>query len=473
MFLWHFTFQDPRKYGELNHKHREEETRKKPCSSTEFVLHKDRNGNKSLSPEKDVNGYSGFEKFLKFCADIEVNKRGGSAESMKIIEGKILSKYKEADPDFLKSEAFKNIVILARKRVEKEPSRLFVHLKEVTDELKLRSAKKKSKRKERKCIKSEDEPQSKRIKEEGVLSEDSTCENEVKISKRHVDKLERLFHKVYRKVKQLEEKEVNWDDDANEENSNYIKWSRYSNRLCRIWEKWQEAKGCLETVKRLKSNRIAFAAASAFQSLGNQLQKLRVFDFWNSFLTYLPPESEDTIDPAERDGTLAKELQENQKKSEKKLNEVMEKFVDEQISQKLEPEEVPPDVDDENYKSEGEEGQEESEEEQEDPEDIIAISSSSDESEKEGTKNREEKTSHCENGDGGESTDFELEDKSEVTKEVPKVKEEEYSGVERSVLTAVKKELKTEEIGSIASCSFVVSKNKWEISDDDVVEISD
>ncbi|XP_046398738.1 nucleolin 2-like [Ischnura elegans] len=379
------------------------------------------------SVDAEGESWSAFQNFIKICHDTEVQKRKGDPKLSSRICDKLCERFKKADPEYTKSEVFRDLLKSVGKSVENDPKNLFVHMREVNDQLHLRCVKQKNNNHKRKAEDGEDtdnvsvkRPKTAASDCSGDHSNEATMVNEG-----HCKKLEKLFEKVYRKVKQLEEKEVDWDD---EENSNYIRLEAYKRRLWAIWEKWKEASGRSDDVKKLKHQKVAFSetshpdldraiekhvnktkcfpdyldiykitsetlnkdkgfseeeiksiASTAFQKLGNQLQKRRVLDFWNCCFSYLPSGSDGSVsvsDPADDDAELAKALRENKEKYNKKISDVIDCFVVKQVDELHEPEEVVLNSDDEVSTHSGDE--EESEEEDK-PEDIICISSSSEE----------------------------------------------------------------------------------------------
>ncbi|XP_071445418.1 daxx-like protein [Hetaerina americana] len=431
-----------------------------------------------IRESRDYDGMEGdswstFREFLRYCHETEVTKRNGDSKLMTTILDKLTQRFKDADPEYSQSEQFRESVTSIQNQVGSDPSNLFVYMKQVGDELKHRCVKSRHNNHKRKldgeeCLTSE--KRSKNSANGASEAEEEDCGPEVNAS--HCRKLEKIFEKVYRKVKKLEEKEVDWDA---EENSEYIRLERYKKRLYTIWEKWQEVRGRMDEVKKLKFRKIAFSgtaypeldhaiekyvnktkcfpdfmdiykvtsdtlnkememaleseklksiASAAFLRLGNQLQKVRLYDFWNCCMSYLPSTSNSTTgtsststniyDPAEQDKDLAEALEEN-KKHEKHISDVLDSFVAKQVDEKHEPEEVIIGTDEEGSAPSGDD--EEEEEEDENPEDIICISSSSSEESADETEIKQEKSNGDKHSSNGCLTKVENKVKSNIKSE--------------------------------------------------------
>ncbi|GLH15272.1 Putative histone binding domain of the death-domain associated protein [Gryllus bimaculatus] len=328
-----------------------------------------------------------FNEFVDDCLRLD-----SSSNMKKIIEKKLKKYYFLLVPAYRSSEQFQ--VFLERKSAEmqRSPSQRFIHLKEVVDEL-------------------------------NVHRSDKISVRESKVSDQFVRKLCKAMELLHRKIKKLEEKQVDWEDDND---STYIQMQRYRERLIKIHAKLQELEGntssvfcrrisfsgsktvelhprqkyilllanCLKrqllppqsvitkmnivridtdhveeqmrasstqfpkvnraiekyvNTKRefpdfkdihdllkisyhnenieISKEKLRREAKSVFLDIGEQLQKLRKNEFWESHRTYLEEEN----DPADQNEELKIKLDENRKTFQEKIDEVINSFAEEKV----------------------------------------------------------------------------------------------------------------------------------------------
>ncbi|KAK7870010.1 hypothetical protein R5R35_011977 [Gryllus longicercus] len=276
-----------------------------------------------------------FNEFVDDCLRLD-----SSSNMKKIIEKKLKKYYSLLVPAYRSSEQFQ--VFLERKSAEmqRSPSQRFIHLKEVVDEL-------------------------------NVHRSDKISVRESKVSDQFVRKLCKAMELLHRKIKKLEEKEVDWEDDND---STYIQMQRYRERLIKIHAKLQELEGNTSSVfcrrisfsgtqfpkvnraiekyvntKRefpdfkdihdllkisyhnenieISKEKLRREAKSVFLDIGEQLQKLRKNEFWESHRTFLEEEN----DPADQNEELKIKLDENRKTFQEKIDEVINSFAEEKV----------------------------------------------------------------------------------------------------------------------------------------------
>ena len=76
-----------------------------------------------------------------------------------------------------------------------------------------------------------------------------------KVSQKHIEKLEAALKKCSKKIKEYEEKEVDWDNEAEEE-SNYLMTAKLKRRCMQIYSKIAEAKALSDSLDRRRDKRL-------------------------------------------------------------------------------------------------------------------------------------------------------------------------------------------------------------------------
>lgn len=277
------------------------------------------------SPESSV-----FTDFVTTCYRLD-----NSSSMHKIVDTKLRKYYSLLVPEYRRSEQFYSLMERKEAEMVRCPSHLFRHMKELLDELKSHRSDK-----------------SEKVK--------------VKASDKFVHKLCKALELLHRKIKKLEEKEVDWDDDNN---SSYIQLQRYRERMIKVHEKLQELEGETRTRFRRKisfsgtqfpsinraiekfvnakgefpdyydiydllkktymSERIEIStdklkseAKLVFINIGEQLQKQRQLDCWDAHSSFLPGDA----DPADFSSELCSALNENRKLYGSRVDEIIDQF---------------------------------------------------------------------------------------------------------------------------------------------------
>ncbi|XP_021925867.1 death domain-associated protein 6 isoform X2 [Zootermopsis nevadensis] len=353
-----------------------------------------------------------FEKFLKLCW--QNNK---SPEMEKILQ-KARIYYLKTKPAYVSSQEFQDLVMCKMDAIIKGPSNIYVYIKDVVDEMKIRRLKQHGP--PSKIQKTSNDPfvscgnlnvmgreTSSHAKEEdkGIAGRDdlSTLMNcvESRYTDRKIKKLSKAVEKLHKRIVKLEEKEVDFDE---ENDSAFIRLERYKDRFCKVYQKLCELTGdsvgykanrrrivfsgtrsseinrCIEkfvnktgqfpdfhdilslvktvqTDVNMRPENLRCIAEDAFLLVGKQLQKQRQYESWDSVSVFL----KDQADPAESDPDLQSKLQTNYKEYSSRIQNVIDSFAEKQVIDKLEAEEV---ADDYVNKSE-ESGSNDDEEEEE------------------------------------------------------------------------------------------------------------
>lgn len=369
-----------------------------------------------LNKSEEHGNQTVFEKFLELCW------KNSKSPEMKIILQKAQNYYMNATRDYTSSVEFQNLVTCKMNDIVKRPCSIYVFMKDVIDEIKARRLKKhKSSSKTHKAsdgsvhisnnsdvaepgpsghAKEEGEDKAQRDAIETVV--DSA---ESRYVSRQIKKLSKVLMKLQIMIQRLEEKEVDFDDDTD---SAYIRLQRYRDRFCKVYEKLCELTGdsvayqanrrriafsgtdssdinrCIEKfvnrtgqfpdfhdilslVKSVQSDvnmrpeNLRRIAEDAFLSLGQQLQRQRQYEAWNSVSVFL----KDQPDPAETNPDLESKLQNNSKEYAELMQNVIDSFAERQIAEKLVAEEVPDEDANKSEESEPDKNEEEQEGEEE------------------------------------------------------------------------------------------------------------
>jgi len=213
-----------------------------------------------------------------------------------------------------------------------------------------------------------------------------------KVSQKHIEKLEAALKKCSKKIKEYEEKEVDWDNEAEEE-SNYLMTARLKRRCMQIYSKIAEAKALSDSLDRRRDKRLKCVesrypeinkkiekfvnrtkhfpdfqdisklvraankdlhlsegemhaeAESIFQSVGKTLKKRREIDDHEVMTSYL--KEDQTVDPAHGDSELEKRLQEQSQMGKQKMAEYLDNFYRENVIKKKDKPEDEEDKEDE------------------------------------------------------------------------------------------------------------------------------
>jgi hypothetical protein len=90
------------------------------------------------------------------------------------------------------------------------------------------------------------------------------------VSEKHIEKLEAALKKCSKMIKKYEEKEVDWDNEAEEE-SNYLMTNRLKKRFMKIYAKIAEAKALSASLDRRSDKRLKCAESRYLFSCYNNL----------------------------------------------------------------------------------------------------------------------------------------------------------------------------------------------------------
>lgn len=259
-----------------------------------------------------------------------------SADMKQVIKKKLLKYYHLVHPDYVKSKNFLKSLRETANEINKEPHLVYVKLKEIIDELDIR-------RKSKTVVVTNED--SVEIKGTGDEAKDL-----------HLKKLQKGLVKLKRTIDDLDQAEVDWDDD---ENSSYLKKSRFEKRASQIYKEICDITGESSHAHRIVKKPIKFKgtdfqafnvklqklvnkkksfpnyldvlklldycnkthnfgltrdqlrpyAQDAFEKLGKALQKRRKDDFYESAVCYVGK----TKDPAKDDPELRAQLEKNKK----------------------------------------------------------------------------------------------------------------------------------------------------------------
>ncbi|XP_069699494.1 death domain-associated protein 6-like isoform X2 [Periplaneta americana] len=359
-----------------------------------------------------------FHKFLALCREDK------SPEMERVIQ-KARSYYMKCRPEYTSSQEFGNLLIRTMSNIRKDPRSIYVYIKDVVDEMKIRRLKsceppcKKQKLSNGLVINANNsddpEPSSSHNNHDtegnSMSKEISKLANnaEIRHKERRIKKLSKALKCIHNVIAKLEVKEVDFEDDND---SHYIKLGRYKDRFVKIHQKlceltgescgsklfrrriafsgtdWPEVNKCIEKFvnktgqfpdyrdiltlvqsvqsdANLSPKEIERVAEKAFLSVGKQLKKQRQYESWDALSVFL----KDQADPAENSADLESRLQTNYEEYASRIQDVIDSFAEKQVAEKLVAEEVP---DEDANKSEEsgqeEEGEEEEEEEEEDGE---------------------------------------------------------------------------------------------------------
>lgn len=180
---------------------------------------------KKIHPVDIKNGSKDlFSMFLSQCLQKE-----RSVDMNTIIE-KLKRLYEQLDNSYAQSQEFAGLLSRKRECLLKDDCRVYIHMEEVREEMKLR--------KRGKVI----------IPYEPANADTDITENEDDIAPvededpeatqtkiRKIKLLEKTMQKCEKKIKMLEEAEVNFDE---ENDSSFLKLERYKARMVELYKKW-------------------------------------------------------------------------------------------------------------------------------------------------------------------------------------------------------------------------------------------
>ncbi|XP_026467419.1 death domain-associated protein 6-like [Ctenocephalides felis] len=301
-----------------------------------------------------------FKNFLQACKEVE------NSDRMNLIIEKIQKYHNNAHSDYIKSNSFYDLIQRSIESIINSKN-YYLYIKDFIEELRARKV---------------------TVKPESTTSA-TECDDENRldpISKNKEEKIHRLesaLRKIIKILKNLEEKEVDFDDEYD---STYLLQDRYERRMIKIYNKLCEITGeqpsagraikrkiyvaisthqsinkavqdfvnkkkefpdyqdILKIVKssneleslKMSNAAEALEARKVFEHIGSELQRRRQADYYLSISDYLQSET----DPAEKDPSLKNKLKKNHDENKHKIPEIINKYVEKAESIGLKEEEV-------------------------------------------------------------------------------------------------------------------------------------
>ncbi|XP_058120383.1 daxx-like protein [Anopheles ziemanni] len=293
-----------------------------------------------------------FLQLLDAC-----RKADPSKEMETLIEKKLLRYYKVVHPDYINSKSFIKAVKQVTADVLAHPTLVFLKLSSIVEELNVRR---------KSGILASSQPPA-ACKDTAPVATDSPSSGSTK-KDRQIAKLNRTLYCLTKRIKQLEEADVDFNHEIN---SSYLMAERYKKRAFEVYEKICDITGESKNAHRLVRKPIRFEgtpypefnrmlqlfvnrtntfpnfrdvlkclqhcngkngyglrtdqmnriAQDAFYKVGKQLQKRRKTDLYETVVYHAGEEK----DPALIDHSLKKKLEENGKYYSK-VNQIIEKY---------------------------------------------------------------------------------------------------------------------------------------------------
>lgn len=206
---------------------------------------------------------SEYATLLTLCREQDRSK-----DMQRLIDNKLIKYYYSVHESFVRSRGFRKQLLQAMERIRSEPDMIYVHLKSVVDELKVR--------RKAKVVQLSQEAQSNESLAKDntdivapVISAASTllsanalesrsptaptCGN--RRSDERIRKLSRTLYTITKRISTLEEADVDWNDD---DDSSYLQVERYKKRACQIYEKICDLTGESKSAHRMMKQPILF-----------------------------------------------------------------------------------------------------------------------------------------------------------------------------------------------------------------------
>lgn len=148
---------------------------------------------------------------------LDVCKSADQSKEMDLITTKLVKYYRGVHPDFVNSQSFKKSVEKATNDIKSQPAQVFVVLKTIVDELKIRQG-------------------GTKITEDGeiVTENDEAVTTGDPKTDRKLYKLNRCLYITQKRIEKLNEQDAMWED---ENNSSYLMIARFEKRAVQIYEK--------------------------------------------------------------------------------------------------------------------------------------------------------------------------------------------------------------------------------------------
>ncbi|KAH8281655.1 hypothetical protein KR054_001996 [Drosophila jambulina] len=349
-----------------------------PETPTEKVAPKEKP--KEATPPARAPFTPEYAALLKLCREVDT-----SSDMERLAQGKLTKYYYSVHESFVKSRGFRKMVEMAIVRIKNESNMVYVHLKNVVDELKARrvarirekpsardsSTSRSSTPKQRHV---QDEQRERTPEQEAEVEEVEPEPDSPTLDKRQGERIRKLNHTlatIKKRIEMLEEADVDWND----EDSSYLQVERFKKRAIQIYEKICDLTGESKSARRQLKQAIVFKdsaypdfnrtlsafvnrmqefpdyhdvlqllehcnkekdlglasfemkriAHDAFAKVGQLLQARRKTDLYETVTHF----TANVKDPAASDPQLLAKLEENNKKKTK-ISDVLEKFAREQ-----------------------------------------------------------------------------------------------------------------------------------------------
>lgn len=210
-----------------------------------------------------------YAAFLKLCREVDK-----SSDMERLVQGNLTKYYYSVNESFLQSRGFHKLLEVASLRIRNESDLVYVHIKNVVDEMKARrlpkvKAKKPSKEtsapktstsvaKESatnhvRCGEKQVENHVAEQEEENDEPESVSPTGDLRRDER-IRKLNRTLYTITKRIKMLEEADV----DFNDEDSSYLQVERFKKRACQIYEKICDLTGESKSAHRHLKQPIVF-----------------------------------------------------------------------------------------------------------------------------------------------------------------------------------------------------------------------
>lgn len=203
-----------------------------------------------------------YATLLQLCREHDRSK-----DMQRLIDNKLIKYYYSVHESFVRSRGFRKQLLQAMERIRSDPEMIYVHLKCVVEELKVR---RKAKVHELVPLKTEPLVSDKAT----VVASDAHCavpslsvdnpdgsdpaDGAITGNRRteeRIRKLNRTLYTITKRISALEEADVDWNDD---DDSSYLQVERYKKRACQIYEKICDLTGESKSAHRQMKQPIMF-----------------------------------------------------------------------------------------------------------------------------------------------------------------------------------------------------------------------
>ncbi|XP_050741432.1 daxx-like protein isoform X2 [Drosophila biarmipes] len=307
-----------------------------------------------------------YAALIRLCREVDP-----SEDMERLVTGKLTRYYQSAPVSFLVSRGFRQLLDVTIARIRSEPDVVYVHLKNLVDELK--AQKMAQVVSEGKAVPfAIEHPHPTPFNPVGTvdLEEDSDSPTTDQRTNERIRQLNRTLHSITKRIRMLEDAEV----DLNDDDSSYLQVERFKKRALQIYEKICDLTGESKSARRQlkpiqfkatayphfnrtlsafvnrmrefpdyhdvlqilehcnKEKKLGLAnfemksiAYDAFAKVGKLLQSRRKTDLYETVTHF----TANVKDPASSDPVLLAKLKENNKK-QTKISDVLEKYAREQ-----------------------------------------------------------------------------------------------------------------------------------------------